>query len=194
MKDLIGLQVTIFRYKKPGKIDNGVKAARLTVSEGKVWKNYEGSDRLCLQWGLGKGNRIIPDMEGSWTGWQLRSSFVHCSPAAFILEMVHRISPNHYSAASPDCGLVTGSKECSLVSSLLSACSNCSHTRSNKPYQTNFMIEVRPAFSPISCLESFGSNRKVLPICTVKWCIELKNMLSKRAMYIAAKVPIMCET
>lgn len=110
MKDLIGLQVSIFRCKNSGKFDSGVKAARLTVSEGKVWKNYEGSDRLCLQRGLGKGNRIIPDMEGSWTVWQLTSSFVHRSPAVFILEIVHGISTSHYFAASPDCGLVKGSR------------------------------------------------------------------------------------
>lgn len=38
-----------FQVQKPGKFDSGVKAARLAVSKGKVWKNYEGSDRLCLQ-------------------------------------------------------------------------------------------------------------------------------------------------
>lgn len=49
MKDLLGLQVSIFRCKKPGIFDSGVKPVRPTVSEGKVWKNYDGSDRLCLQ-------------------------------------------------------------------------------------------------------------------------------------------------
>lgn len=49
MKDLLSLQVSVSTCKKPGIFDSGVKPVRLTVSEGKVWKNYDGSDRLCLQ-------------------------------------------------------------------------------------------------------------------------------------------------
>lgn len=84
MKHLIDLQVSIFGCKKPRKFDSGIKAGRLADSEGKIWKNYEGSDRLFLQWRLGKGNRIIPDMKGNWMACQIRSSFLHCSPAALF--------------------------------------------------------------------------------------------------------------
>lgn len=35
--------------KNPGKFDSGVKTARLSLGEGKVWKNYEESNRLCPQ-------------------------------------------------------------------------------------------------------------------------------------------------
>lgn len=110
IKHLIDLQVSVFRCKKPRIFDSGIKAERPVGSEGKIWKNYEGSDRLLLQRRLGKGNRITPDMKGNWMACQIRSSFGHCSPAAFILQMVHRIYPSRRSAANPVCGLVKGSR------------------------------------------------------------------------------------
>lgn len=110
MKHSIDLQVSILRCKEPRNFDSGIKAGSLADSEGKIWKNYEGSDRLFLQWRLGKGNRIIPNVKGSWMACQIRSSFGHCLPAAFVLQMVHRIYPSHHSSASPICGLVKSSR------------------------------------------------------------------------------------
>lgn len=110
MKHLLDLQVSIFRCKKPRKFGSGIKAGRLFDSEGKIWKKYEGSERLLFQRRLGKGNRIIPDMKGNWMACQIRSSFGHCSPAAFILQMVPRIYSSHHSAASPLCCPVKGSR------------------------------------------------------------------------------------
>lgn len=51
--------------QKPRIFDSGIKAGRLVGSEGKIWKNYEGSDRLFLQRRLGKGNGITLDMKGN---------------------------------------------------------------------------------------------------------------------------------
>lgn len=119
VKHLMDFQFSIFRCKKTRKFGSGIKAGRLADSEAKIWKNYEGSDRLFLQWRLGKGNRIIPDLKGNWMACKIRSSFGHCLPAAFTLQMVHRIYPSHHSAASPVCGLVKGSRNAAVSHRIL---------------------------------------------------------------------------
>lgn len=138
--------------QKSGRSGSDLKAARLTDSEGKVWEIYEGSDRLCLQGGLGKGNWIVPDMDS------LEAKIKLCTLLTCWLcsgNGAQSLSQSSF-CSQPWWWPCKGLQECSLVSSLLSTCSNCSHTWSNRPYQGNsMMLELRPAFFPHVLLGKF---------------------------------------
>lgn len=108
--------------------------------------------------------------KGNWMACQIRSSIGHCSPPAFILQMLHRIYPSYHSATSSLCCPVKGSRNAGVSHNFcwLSPNVHIIQIQSNICYPANFiMSEVRPVFSPIFFLGGFGSKQRDLLICPV---------------------------